>query len=75
MDKRQLNNRLRLWRAREGLTLEEVSDLTGYSSAMLSRCERGERVFSPLARVNVARSLGVRVADLFEVEPAEVEDA
>lgn len=39
----RLKNRLRLWRADAGLTLEEVSDLTGVSTAMLSRAERGER--------------------------------
>ena len=38
-----LKNRMRLWRAANGLTLEEISDLTGYSAAMLSRAERGER--------------------------------
>jgi hypothetical protein len=39
---------------------------------MLSRAERGERTFSPLAKVRIARALGVRVADLFDVEePAD----
>lgn len=59
---------LRRWRATEGLTLDEVSDLTGFSTAMLSRAERGERVFSPRAKVRVARALGCRIGDLFEVE-------
>jgi transcriptional regulator with XRE-family HTH domain len=67
-----LKNRLRRWRAANGLTLEEVADLTGFSAAMLSRAERGERTFSPLAKVRIARALGVRVADLFDVEePAD----
>lgn len=60
-----LKNRLRLWRIREGLTLAEVADLTGYSKAMISRTERGERVLSPMGRVRVARALGCRVRDLF----------
>ena len=55
----------RKWRKDHGLTLEEVSDLTGYSVAMLSRVERGERNMKPLRRVEVARSLGVSVRDLF----------
>jgi transcriptional regulator with XRE-family HTH domain len=63
-----LKNRLRRWRVSHGLTLDEVADLTGYSTAMFSRAERGERTFAPLAKVQVARALGVRVADLFEVE-------
>jgi transcriptional regulator with XRE-family HTH domain len=63
----RLRNRLRLWRAQEGLTLEEVGDLTGLSPAMLSRVERGERQLAPLTRVRVARCLGVPVRELFEV--------
>jgi transcriptional regulator with XRE-family HTH domain len=72
MDAR-LTNRLRRWRASNGLTLEEVADLTGFSAAMFSRAERGERCFAPLAKVRVARALGVRVADLFEVEEPDEE--
>jgi transcriptional regulator with XRE-family HTH domain len=64
----RLKNRLRLWRLANGYTLEEVADLTGYSVSMLSRAERGERVFSPNAKIRVARCLGVRIAELFEVE-------
>lgn len=63
--------RLRQWRIDEGLTIDEVADLTGYSVAMLSRAERGLRTFSPKARVTIARRLGVRVSELFEVEPLE----
>ena len=59
---------LRRWRAHEGLTLEEVADLSGYSSAMLSRAERGERECSPRAKVQLSRALGCRIADLFEVD-------
>jgi transcriptional regulator with XRE-family HTH domain len=66
-----LKNRLRRWRVDAGLTLEEVADLTGYSEAMFSRAERGERMFSPLAKVRVARALGVRIADLFDAEDPE----
>jgi transcriptional regulator with XRE-family HTH domain len=46
--------------------LADIAGLTGYSEAMLSRAERGEPVFSAMARVRVARRLGVPVADLFD---------
>jgi transcriptional regulator with XRE-family HTH domain len=62
--------RLGAWRSEVGYTLAELSDLTGFSTAMLSRAERGQRVFSPAAKVRIARRLGVSVADLFEVEAA-----
>lgn len=55
------------WRAEHGLTLEEVSGLTGYSVATLSRVERGLRDIPPLRRVKIARLLGVKVGDLFRV--------
>jgi transcriptional regulator with XRE-family HTH domain len=60
--------RLRQWRAETGLTLDEVADLTGFHKSFLSRVERGERDLSPMAKVHVARRLGVRISDLFEVE-------
>jgi transcriptional regulator with XRE-family HTH domain len=53
------------WRALHGLTLEKLSDLTGYSATMLSRIERGEQRVPPLKRVKLARLLNVRVAELF----------
>ena len=58
---------LRRWRVEQGLTLEELSDLTGVSVPMLSRVERGQRELAPLTRVRFARLLGVRLADLFPV--------
>jgi transcriptional regulator with XRE-family HTH domain len=63
---RHLNSRLRLWRIRNGYTLDEVSGLTGVSESMLSRIETGDRNPSPAARVRIARCLGVHVSDLFE---------
>jgi transcriptional regulator with XRE-family HTH domain len=67
-------SRLREWREDAGLTLQEVADLAGISTAMLSRVERGERRFTPRGRVEIARRLGVRVGDLFEVEEVDLEE-
>ena len=63
-----LRSRLRQWRVDAGLSLDEAADLTGMSKSMLSRVERGERELAPMSKVRVARRLGVRVSDLFEVE-------
>lgn len=60
---------LRQWRMQNGLTLEELSDLTGVSIPMLSRVERGKRQLAPMRRVTVARRLGVRIRDLFPPSP------
>ncbi len=66
--------RLAMWRSDEGLTLAEVSGLTGLSVAMLSLVERRERQLAPLTKVKMARRLGVPVGALFDVE-ALAEDA
>lgn len=63
-------SKLRRWRLSRRLSLQDVSDLTGLSVAMLSRVERGERRLSPITRVSFARCLGVRVRDLFD--PQEI---
>lgn len=66
---RTLNNKLRLWRTGQGLTLDEVAGLTGLSKAYLSRIERGERQPAAFTKVVIARRLDCPVADLFYVEP------
>ena len=62
----------RRWRTAQGLTLEEVADLTGFSIAHLSRAERGQRGLSRDAKVLISRRLDVPIRDLFE--PEEVAD-
>ena len=61
--------KLRAWRTAQGYSLDEVSGLTGVSVPMLSRVENGQRQLAPHTRVVVARRLGVRLAELFDVEP------
>ncbi len=61
-------SRLRQRRTAMGLTLDDLADLTGRSKAYLSRIELGERTPGPLLKVQLARSLGTRVRDLFDVE-------
>lgn len=65
----ETTSRLRSWREAAELSLAEVSDLTGMSVSMLSRVERGERGLTPLGKVALARRLGVRIRDLFDVAP------
>lgn len=67
----RLTTKLREWRIANDLTVQEVSDLTGVNIAHISRAERGLARFSPLRKVTIARRLGVRVADLFDVEPID----
>lgn len=63
------------------LTQQEAADLAGVDVGHWSRAERGLVGFSIANRVRIARRLGCRVADIFEVEtvrpvdaePAEVE--
>ncbi|MFE5572057.1 helix-turn-helix domain-containing protein [Amycolatopsis japonica] len=64
-----METRLRKWRTDRGWTLDEVAGLTGISESMLSRVENGKKALAPATRVQVARRLGAKVADLFEVDP------
>ena len=64
---------LKDWRTKHDLTLEEISDVTGYSVPMLSRVERGERQLNALARIRLARALGVKVREIFPLEAHEEE--
>jgi transcriptional regulator with XRE-family HTH domain len=50
-----LKNRLQAWRIANGLTLQDISDLTGLSVPMLSRLERGERQPHPVTKIKIAR--------------------
>lgn len=65
--------RLRQWRTNAGLTLQEVSDLTGVDVAYLSKIERGlVTPPGPAWRIKLSRRLGVRIGELFDVDPLEV---
>lgn len=59
-------NRIREIRKKRGLTLEELSEMTGISHTHLSRIEGGKRGLSLENVIKIARSL--------EVEPIEVTD-
>ncbi|MFN2488793.1 MAG: helix-turn-helix domain-containing protein [Actinomycetota bacterium] len=61
-------SRLRTWREDRGWTLDEVAGLSGLSPSGWSRLERGERGTSPAMKVLIARRLGARVDELFEVD-------
>ena len=63
----------RAWRQRNGLTLAEVSGLTGYSVPFISRLESGERMARPMTKVLIARRLGADIADLFPTGPVSAE--
>ena len=62
---------LREWRHQNGVTLEEVADVSGYSESMISRIERGERSLGALDKIRLARTLGVRVRDIFPPDGTE----
>ena len=60
--------RLAQWIEDNGLSLGEIADLSGYSKSMIGLTARGKRNMSAVAKVALARSLGVRVGELFDAD-------
>jgi transcriptional regulator with XRE-family HTH domain len=60
---------LRAGREQRGLTLDQLSELSGLSKAHLSRLESGERQPSIAALLDLSRALGLRVSELLGEDP------
>jgi len=63
--KKQFGTRLRSLRIGKGLTLEDLSDLSGLHSTYIGSVERGERNISLEAIERLAKGLQVEMFDLF----------
>jgi len=60
-----LGARIRTMRKERGAKLNELAEMTGLSSAFLSRLERGQVSSSVANLIQIANALGVAVAELF----------
>ena len=60
-------------RVAAGLSQRELA-FPGCSAAYISRIERGVRGLKPRVKIDIARALGARVRDLFEVEPIALDE-
>lgn len=67
-------NRLREFRDRSRLTLDEVSILTGFSVPTISRHESGGRSLSKEAIIKYAALYKVHTYELFEMAEPEEEE-
>jgi transcriptional regulator with XRE-family HTH domain len=63
-----LPGRLRLARARKGLTLRQAAEVIGVSKDTLSELERGKRHPHPSTLYKIAQGYGVSVEELLELE-------
>ena len=61
-----IGRRLRATRQERGLTLQQVAQSAGLTSAFISQLERGETSASVTSLVKIAAALGIRVTSLFE---------
>jgi transcriptional regulator with XRE-family HTH domain len=64
-----VGDRLRAGREQRGLTLEQLSELSGLSKAHLSRLESGERQPSIAALLDLSSALGLRMSELLGEDP------
>lgn len=64
-----LGQRIKALRARSGLTLEQLSQQSGVSRAMLSTIERGEKSPTLPIIVRIAAGFGISLSSLLGAEP------
>jgi len=67
----ELRNHLKQHRARVDLTQEELGDRVGVRRQTILAIEKGHYVPSTLVAFRIARELGMRVDDLFELAGPE----
>ncbi|HEX5163163.1 MAG TPA: helix-turn-helix transcriptional regulator [Steroidobacteraceae bacterium] len=63
-----LTNHIKVERARRNLTQEQLADLAGVTRKTVNTIETGRFVPSTILALTLARVLGVRVEDLFELD-------
>ena len=63
-----LRNHIKVERARRNLTQEQLADLAGVTRKTINTIETGRFVPSTILALTLARVLGVRVEDLFELD-------
>ena len=64
----ELNNHLKQHRARLDLTQDDLAHLVGVRRQTILMIEKGRYVPSAVLAFKLARALGMRVDDLFELE-------
>jgi transcriptional regulator with XRE-family HTH domain len=64
-----MGNRIREWRERRQMTIEELADAAGLSAGYLSRMENGKRNVSLKNLAKIARPLAVADSDLIDAAP------
>ncbi|WP_298283823.1 helix-turn-helix transcriptional regulator [Novosphingobium sp.] len=72
--KDQLPNRVREWRKRRGLTLQEAAPKIGIAFASLSRIEKGQRDLNQKWMEAIAAAFDCSPADLLSVEMGGLTD-
>jgi len=69
----EIGNRLRVLRLAQGMTLQDLADVTKLSPSMLSLVERGRAAPSIQSLVLLASALNVTMSDLIATDPASEE--
>jgi len=64
-----MDNDLKVWRAREDLTQEDLADAVGVSRQTINAIERGRYDPSLELAFELARFFECRIEDLFEYDP------
>lgn len=63
----EIKNSLKVWRAREGISQQQLADATGLSRQTVNAIERGRFVPSALSVLKMARFFKTTVEEIFEL--------
>ncbi len=62
-----IKNSLKVWRAREGISQQQLADATGLSRQTVNAIERGRFVPSALSVLKMARFFKTTVEEIFQL--------
>lgn len=75
---KEIGQRIKYFRNRRGLTMQNISDATGYSTSYIGYLELGQNTASTFILYIIAEALGVPVENFFppnEIKDEELTDA
>jgi len=68
MSKNSLKNQIKVYRAMNDWTQEELANIVGVTRKTINTIENGKFIPSAYLAIKIAKAFGVRVEDVFEID-------